>query len=137
MALNKTHRAALPSGCHCCGDARGASADYEDVGLIPDFQLAFVHQRWFIIVHDITSGIFQMAALHTAGGQAVHTTVIKCRILTLTIPLVKRKPRGVFRGVAHQQLLKPLFCKRIRPRAPLARLIGKRSRSSLSTDLCG
>jgi hypothetical protein len=39
--------------------------------------------------------------------------------------------RGI-RGIIHQQVRKPLFCNRIRPRAPLARLIEKRSLSGLS-----
>jgi len=33
-------------------------------------------------------------------------------------------PAATLQGFPHQQVRKPLFCKRIRPRAPLARLIG-------------
>ena len=41
------------------------------------------------------------------------------------------------REVDRHKVRKPLFCKTICPRAPLARMIGKRSRSGLSTDLFG
>lgn len=46
-------------------------------------------------------------------------------------------PDTNLRGIVRQNMRKPIFCNRIRPRAFLARLTGTRSRSGLSWDLFG
>jgi len=68
---------------------------------------------------------------------AIRWSAIICRILIIRSPIVKGKFRAVFRRLAHQQLHQPMFCKRIRPRAPLARLVGKRKRSGSLKNLFG